>query len=515
MRNASGRKVRFIGVVALAGVGLPALGYGYGVEVPENGTVAHGRGGAFVARASDVSAAGINMAGILGLQGLQLGLSVNVGASSNCFQRAGTYDGNADVPISVAGTRFMEGPDGLPTYAGQPYPEVCSGRALALAANLMATYRVNRWLAFAAGVTTPSTPGSGQVFDDTVRLSNGAFAPTPVRNMLFQKNLLVIYPTLGVALAPHPRVRLGLTVQPSFASYQFGVMANASSTSPQSPETDLFIQLNASGFFMAGAVSTQVLINRFLSFGAQFHYNAPVSASGTANTTSTYYANPVSNQAPGTFTIDEMVVSLPWNVRAGLRFALPIAGHHTQDDGTGLYDPMRDDVFDIEADFSYENTSSLGTTSLSNSGNITIGSRGMTSTLPAPRTITLDSALSNVFGVRVGGDYNVIPNTLAVRLGFSYETQALSPERAVIHLPAYAGASIHAGVSYRWRNLTINLGFGHFFFQQMDASNAQNRIITATPFTDCVATGQGACAPNRGTYHNYLTNGSLGVNYRF
>ncbi|MBK6533247.1 MAG: hypothetical protein IPF99_27775 [Deltaproteobacteria bacterium] len=275
-----------------------------------------------MARASDVTAAHLNMAGVLGLQGFQLGFSANIGASSNCFQRSGVYDGSADVPLSVAGTRFSES-GGLPSYAGQAYPEVCSNRALALAANVMATYRVNRWLAFAAGITTPSTPGSGQNFNDMVRLPNGVYAPTPVRNMLFQKNLLVLYPTLGVAVAPHPRVRFGFTLQPSFARYQFGVMANAVATSPQSPETDLLISLNASGFFLAGALSTQVLINRYFSFGAQVHYNMPIAASGTASTTSTYYANPVSNQARGTFSIDEMKVALPWNARAGFRFALP------------------------------------------------------------------------------------------------------------------------------------------------------------------------------------------------
>lgn len=514
MRNGIGRRMRFIGVVALTGVALPVAGYSYGVEVPENGTVAHGRGGAFVARASDVSAASLNMAGVLGLRGFQLGLSANIGASSNCFQRSGVYDGSSDVPISVAGTRFSES-GGLPTYAGQPYPEVCSNRALALAANIMATYRVNRWLAFAAGVTTPSTPGSGQVFNDMVRLPSGAYAPSPVRNMLFQKNLLVIYPTLGVAVAPHRRIRLGLTVQPSFGRFQFGVMANAVATSPQSPETDLLISLNASGFFLAGALSTQVLISRYLSFGAQVHYNAPISASGVADTTSTFYADPPSNQAPGTFTIEEMLVALPWNARAGLRFALPRAGRPTQDDASGNYDPMTDDVFDVEADLTYENTSSLGVTSLRNTGNITIGSRGTTSTLPAPRSMVINSNLSNVFGVRLGGDYNIIPGRLAVRLGFTYETQGLSADRAVVHLPAYAGASIHAGASYRIGSLTINLGFGHFLFQALDATRATSSVITPTPFTDCVGTGPGACTTNRGTYHNYLTNGSVGFNYRF
>jgi len=304
--------MRFIGVMALAGVALPVAGYSYGVQVPENGTVAHGRGGAFVARASDVSAVGLNMAGVLGLSGFQLGLSINAGASSNCFERAGNYENPADVTINTAGSRFEAPGGGDAAYLNQAYPRVCSNRALALAANLFATYRVRRWLAFGFGITTPSTPGSGQVFNDMVRLPDGAYAPSPARNMLFQKNLLVLYPTLGVAIAPHPRLRFGLTLQPSIARFQFGVMANVDYSAPQSPATDLLIQLNASGFFMAGGLSTQVLINRFLSFGAQFHYNSPVAASGTANTTANYYT---ARQVNGSFNIDEMRVQLPWNLR--------------------------------------------------------------------------------------------------------------------------------------------------------------------------------------------------------
>jgi long-subunit fatty acid transport protein len=521
MRNGIGRRMRFIGVMALAGVALPAAAYSYGVEVPENGTVAYGRGGAFVARASDTSAVAHNMAGILGLGGWQLGVNVNVGASSNCFQRAGAYEGNSDTPISARGTRFatLGGGDDLPQYAGRPYPEVCSNTAVALAAQVLASYRVNRWLAFGFGLNTPSTPGSGQVFNDTVTLPGGLLAPTPARNMLFQKDLLVLYLPIGVAIAPHPRVRLGLTFEPGFARFQFGVMANAQYASPQSPDSDLLIRLDASGLFLGAAASTQILINRFLSFGAQFHFNAPVSASGTATTTANYYAAPASGQIPGTFTIEEMKVQLPWNLRAGLRFAFPRAGApHTQDDGTGQYDPMRDDLFDVEADYSYERTSLLGTTSISNSGSINVGTN-----VPAPRTIALNSNLADVMGFRIGGDFNVIANRLALRAGFSYETQALNDLQTVVHIPAYGGASVHLGASYRWRWLTISLGVGTFFFTPVNATSATGAVVTPgdpsgaqiNPAACSSSQGQGTCTINRGNFHGNLTNGSLGFAFRF
>lgn len=520
MRNGSGRKVRFIGVVALAGMALPFASFGYGIEVPENGTVAHGRGGAFVARASDTTAVGLNMAGVLGLRGFQLGLSVNVGASSNCFQRLGNYDAGPDATINTDGSRFAARGGGDAAYLGRPYPQVCSTQALALAANLFATWRLNRRLAFGLGITTPSTPGSGQVFADQVRFADGAYAPTPARNLLFQKNLLVLYPTIGVAFAPHPRVRLGITGGPGIARYQFGLMANVDFNAPQSPSTDLLIQLNASGIFFHTALSTQILFNRYLSFGAQVRYNGPVSASGTANTTANYYT---SNPVRGTFNIDEMAVQLPWNLRAGVRFAMPRAGRPTQDDESGNYDPMTDDVFDVEANFSFEHTSDLGVTSLRNSGIIRADAAFER---PAPATLAIRSNLSDVYGFRIGGDYNIIPGTLAVRLGASYETQGLSANTAVVHLPAYAGASVHAGLSFRRGPVTINLSFGHFFMQELDASNSRGIITTAgnpniagSPQIDpngCTTMqGQGACTASRGTFQGYLTNGSLGATYRF
>lgn len=528
MRNGVGRRSRFIGVVALAGVALPAAGYSYGVEIPENGTVPFGRAGAYVARASDPSAVAHNMAGVMGLPGLQINLSSNVGVFSHCFQRAGSYDDPSNTTINNNSSRFAGAGGRDPAYLGQPYPETCKEPSVGLAPQLLFTYRVNRWLAFGAGLTTPSTQGSAQNFPDTVQgtARNGTTfsAPSPARYLLFRKSLLVLYPTLGVAVQPHRMVRVGLTVQPSFASFGFGLMANTDRAAPQSPDTDVLIQLNASGFFLAGGLSVQLLPSRYVSFGAQVHYNSPVIASGTANTTANVYGT----TAPiaGSFQINRMEVNLPWNARAGVRFALPREGRPTQDDGTGTYDPMTDDVFDVEADFNYERTSMLGTTALQNSGTINAGGISV----PAPAQITIQSALSDVMGVRVGGDYNILPGRLAARLGFSYETQGASPDAAQIHLPAYAGASVHAGLSYRWRWLTINLGFGRFFFQDNDASQGRRAIVVGPDTStnpvnrnqidlnrcpEYQTQGPGTCTINQGVYRASFTAGSLGFVARF
>ena len=186
---------------------------------------------------------------------------------------------------------------------------------------------------------------------------------------------------------------------------------------------------------------------------------------------------------------------------------------------------MSDDLFDVEANFTYEATSLLGTTAISNSGNITVGAG---STVPAPAKIALNSNLGDVMGVRVGGDFNILPGRLALRAGFSYETQGINANQAVVHIPAYGGASIHAGLSYRWRWLTVSLGVGTFFFTPVSATSATGSVVTPgdtagaqiNPATcNTVASagsqGVGTCTINRGDFHGNLTNGSLGFAFRF
>ncbi len=532
MRNSK----KVMALCLVAGALGPTAAWAYGVEIPENGATAFGRGGAFTARASDPSAVMHNVAGIMGLPGFQLTLSSNVGAFSHCYQRSGNYDGvQSGATVNTGGTVF-EQPGGGARYTATPtpYPQICKEGGVALAPMLLGTYRVHRRLAIGFGVYAPSTQGSGQNFPDTVSIPDpmapgGSYlAPSPARYLLFRKNLLVLHPVVAVAWQPTNWLRVGLGIEPSIARFQFGLHANGDSAAPQSPASDVFIGLDAFGFFMAGSASIQVMPLPFLSAGVNFHYNAPITATGTANNVGSPYAAMPANRIQSSFEINEMSVTLPWTLRAGVRYHMPRAGRPTENDGTGTYDPMTDDVFDIEADFNYERTSMLSETSLRNSGSIRVDS---IITANAPATITIRSALTDVMGVRVGGDWNILPGQLAARLGFSYETAGASPDLAQIHLPAYAGASVHAGLSYRWRWLTVTAGFGHFFFQDNVATTASRAITIPSqtvrdpnnppagltregqidPATGCMNNqrGAGACTINRGVYSSSFTAGSI------
>jgi long-subunit fatty acid transport protein len=533
MRN-SKEVIRLAAAAAMACAVLPSSAWGFGIELPENGAAAFGRGGAFTARASDPSAVMHNVAGIMALPGLQITLSSNVGRFEHCFQRTGNYESARDAALRSEGTRFEPAPGSDPLYqsGNVPYPRICNDPAVSLAPMILGTYRINRMFSIGFGVFAPSTTGSGQNYPDTVvardTMTGMSFnAPSPARNLLFRKNLLVLHPVVALAVQPTPWLRFGLGVEPSFARFQFGLHVNADRSAPQSPVSDVAINLDGSGFFMAGSLSTQVLPTSFLSFGANFHYNFGIDASGTANNIASPYTPAPAGNIASTFAINSMKVNLPWTLRVGARYNLPRAGRPTQNDGTGTYDPMTDDVFDLEANFTYEATSNLADTALVNSGNIQIDATG--GTVPAPASITIRSALSDVVGFRLGGDFNIIPGTLAVRVGGSYETGGASPLATSIHLPAYAGGTINAGVSYRWRWLTISAGYGHFFFQDFDASTGVRAVTVPSPQfntnnTGCVdqpagtfpgTAGAQTCTINRGTYTAHMNSGSIQFTGRF
>ena len=196
-----------------------------------------------------------------------------------------------------------------------------------------------------------------------------------------------------------------------------------------------------------------------------------------------------------------MTVPLPWTLHAGARFSLPRAGHPTQTDAnpTTPYDPMRDDVFDIEADFYMEATSRLNGVVVQNHGTIRVGALSV----PAPASIAMDGHLGDTYGALVGGDINVVPGVFAVRAGFSFETSPESADYAQVHLPAYASYGLHGGASVRFGPITASVAYVHYFLAGLDAANGM-RAVTSTGGTvtsaDCASAGPGACSINKGTY---------------
>src|SRR4051812_23763090 len=96
-------------VVIAALVAVTRAVYAGGLELPDNGTEALGRGGAFTARADDATALQYNVAGLARQRGTRLLFDGNLALSSLDFQRDGAYP---------------DSPSAATPWGGQPFPLV-------------------------------------------------------------------------------------------------------------------------------------------------------------------------------------------------------------------------------------------------------------------------------------------------------------------------------------------------------------------------------------------------------
>src|SRR5262249_39659968 len=157
-----------------------------GEEYPDNGAQALSRGGAFTAKADDLTALQYNVAGLAATRGTRLLFSANFVNASASFTRAGTYPTNPGAPQP---------------WDGQPFPRVSNSAGPFFAPMLIVAsdFGSDKWT-FAGGIYGPSAYG-GTTFPSTVTV-NDVQAPAPQRYDLISEDLFVAYPTLAVAYKP-------------------------------------------------------------------------------------------------------------------------------------------------------------------------------------------------------------------------------------------------------------------------------------------------------------------------
>lgn len=497
----------------------PRVASAGGIELGAVGVEAVGRAGAFVARASDPMALNHNVAGLVGLEGVQWTASMNVGLWRHCFAREGRYDG-VESGVETGPTVFA---DSDYATARPAYPEVCNELTPAVVPQLAVTWRPRRWIAFGAGILTPAGVGS-QRFPDRVETDAG-LAPSPSRYMVLATNVAIVNPTLGVAVAPTSWLRLGAAIQPSFGHFAGETMANAIGS--QSPATDVRTQADAWGFFWAGNLGVMVQPAPWITIGAHAHLNeTPVVFSGTSTATVRPYASNPDRIHSSQFQ-SVVTLPLPSLFRLGVRFASLRTGAPTE---WSDRDPMRDEDFDFEVDVHYETSSALQHVVTRSTGIVEV-EPGMGA--PATPEVVLRRSWRDTFGMRLAAERNVIPNKLALRAGFSWDLGAQTGARtyngqvvgwnpdAGIDTGGYDTFGLSAGVSYRWSWLTIDVAYQHLFAAGQTVAQGRATTVSGTvPITAAACArgagypGPGACTNNQGAYTAAYDVLSIGITGR-
>jgi long-subunit fatty acid transport protein len=436
------------------------------LEFPDNGSEQMGRGGAWVARASDPLAVSFNPAGLAG-QDTRLTLQSNFDFAHTCFTRV---KANNDLTTN----------DGA--MPGGTYPKVCNKGSAFPNPQLAFAYKINERLTVGLAILGPSAAGQGQ-WPEFVQGSGGTI-PGPQRYLLIRSNVVLLEPTVGFGWEPIDRFRVG-------AAFIFGTaptidFANASAAVNQSADAtqnDVRAELSTSKAFIPGFTAGVLWSpTNNLDVAGWYKYMSPINAPGADLHAYSFYFTP--QVAAGNTGAPTQVglypgagnirVPIPMEAKLGLRYHQPRAGviynEHRRD-------PIAQDAWDVEVDGTWANDSSFKSIDIGFPSTPSLQSIGIPGSIPP--TASVPHMFKDVFGVRAGGDFNVLPDQLAIRAGAFFETAAQDPQYQNIdfmgswRLGLAAGGTyrLHFGSSERKHPLDLMAGYEHMFVGTMSNTN--------------------------------------------
>jgi long-subunit fatty acid transport protein len=468
---------RWIGCALCAGCVLTTVS-AYATDAmrfPDNGTQQLARGGAWVARATNPLAALYNPAA-LATQKSGVLLNANFSFFKECFTREG--------PGST-----------LTTPAGVAYPpDVCNKNsgAPALLPTLAGAWRVTDRLGLGYSVSPPSLYGRTS-FPETVGAKNGFGVveqiPSPQRYMLLNLDGVLIDQTFSVGYSILPNLHVGAGF--IWGMGKLDVTSTAMALPPNgqpyqdNPTDDVWAQVNVADWFIPGFVAGVLyspisMVDVGLSVTAQEAFDGHGDLTAKANywTGNGVAANPsITNTADIQSGLAHFSLNNPLEVKLGVRFHMPRNGAATPS-FTASRDPIVDDLFDVEVDASYSRNSQYQNVGLSFPARPVVAINGTGGgTLPQDAAVALN--LHDSVGVRLGGDYVLLPGLLALRAGAWFEPSAQDAKDLNVTVVASQRIGLAGGAQVRLGRFDVEVGYLHVFFATQDNNgNGDIRALT-------------------------------------
>jgi long-subunit fatty acid transport protein len=168
-------------------------------------------------------------------------------------------------------------------------------------------------------------------------------------------------------------------------------------------------------------------------------------------------------------------------------------------------DPMRDERWDLELDAVYIFSSQMDVISVDIPFLPDLAERGVKFDLP--------HHWKDQVSLRLGGDINIVPDTLALRAGAHYETSAINPRYASIDFQPGQRVGLHGGLTFRVGRVDLLAAYSHIFQETIEVGweQAEFRQVTVeTPET--AAQARQPVIVNAGKYTNSFDVISIGVN---
>jgi long-chain fatty acid transport protein len=518
-------------------------------EFPDNGSEQGGRGGAWIARASDPLAAFYNPAGLAG-QPTRMILQSNINFQHTCFDRLKAKNDPTAEPSG--------------TTAGEYFGSVCSSNGAGIDPQIAMTFHVTDRIGIGlAPLLAPSAGASNVSFPTFVAHTTSGFTsqePGPSRYMLTSASLLVLNPTIGIGVEVVDRLRLGASFQWGIASLQFANAAAVGANAETSNNNeDVGTSAKATDFFIPGFTLGAIYsATDDIDIAAWYKWSDSIKASGDLQTTYAYDSTAPGVKTPtsigdtskancgitGGMNICGSGNNLHINVPEPMELKLGFRYHKRRNDvpyNEHVRDPMAQDVFDVEADLTWANNSTFNQLGVSLPGNANTGAgiipiNGLQAITGgnAPANDNIPHGFKDVYGIRLGGDINVLPDQWAVRAGGFFQSKGQDPTYQDVDFAGTMNGGFTFGTTYRIHlskekanALEVSLGYEHIFYVRSinDGPNGLDAIAgtaCASPQTfvglKCSGGGQTYRSPwpiNLGIISNSINVLNVGLGYKF
>ncbi len=519
-------------------------------EFPDNGSEQLGRGGAWVARASDPLATQYNPAGLAG-QPTRLTLQVNLPFAQTCFHRLrDPNDGTLDTSLLEAD--------------GQHYAKVCDDTGTFPVPNIGLTIRASKRLGIGILINAPSG-AAAQAWPEFATSSSGAQYPAPERYLATYTNAFFLTPTLGVGWEPVDHLRIGASFIAGIANATFSNGSLSNNSPGQDPRlNDIKATLSTSTVFVpGGTLGVLWSASPMVDLAGWYKISAPVDAPADVKSYANYYnvgqsvvqgdssqpgCVPAGQPAAGTCSpgLGHVKLPVPMEAKIGVRVHKPRRGLAIEGADLHRRDPMAQDVWDLELNVTWANDSAIDTLQI----RFPAGSDGVNGVIPVagtPGTVPPNADIphnyNDVVGVRLGGDYNVVPNKLAIRAGAFFESPAaksVNGQNIYMATDFMAGTRVGLAIGATVRiplkkdvpateggAVELSLGYMHMFVTDLSNDGSQGGIRalagtaceTGTPTNGVCSNGVQAFRTtwfaNLGTITNSLDVINIGASYRF
>lgn len=420
-----------------------------GFEIPDNGTAALGRAGAFTAKADDPTAMYYNPAGLAFLRGWKLLIDSNLAWKHVSFTRA---------------------PDGNTTYPtvhnnAAPFP----GPMLVLTSD----FGLKDWT-FAAGIYGPSAVGKTRYPDDSA-LKYPAVAPQKFE--LVSMDVMMAFYTLAAAWKPTDKFSLGVALQwADMWHSRFDVWVSAFTTTNKggtrpNPEYDTRAHLDLDDrFAFTMLFGMKIKPDPAFEFGLSFRpipvrFHTKGSVDVDFDTTKTLKDMASGGKLFLSKNNVSLDIELPIYVRMGARY---------------IYRKHQRELFDIEFDAVYEHWSTTKAYNLNFDAAMSMNGQEY-----PLKPLSIPKNYNDTWSFRLGGDYNVLADKLWLRLGTYYETGAVPRSTTYLDFFSFDRVGVTAGLTWRIWIFDLKVAYEHIFQPTRNISVSETKIYENMPMSPC------------------------------